>query len=212
MDIHVSHASVVFAMVLVSMVLLVVADAPPAYGTSFRIDVGPRIFMGGIDTGWPPSFAYEDVWIEGWLWGLDNRIGLLGSAMVLHLHDMTLPSQVTYQLGIALQKLWEDDAALRMELKSLNKLHYPDCGHWWGCSYYHYIKYYLDVGLSKRWLIGEHNPSTEGFWSDQFTQIVGGVSGGLTWVKGSVQTSWFLEFSLGANWSWVWTQHEANQQ
>ncbi|NIA11544.1 MAG: hypothetical protein GWP10_17945 [Nitrospiraceae bacterium] len=210
MDTRVGDAGVALALILVSMVLFVIVHAPSTYGASFRVDVGPRIFMGGITTNWPPSFAYEDVWIEGRLWGLDNRIGLLASTMVLHLHDMTLPSQVTYQLGIALQRLWEDDAALRVELKSLNKLHYRDCPHYW-CPYYHYIKYFLDVGLSKRWLIGEHNPSTEGFWSDQFTQIVGGFSGGLTWVKGSVHTSWFLEFSVGANWSWVWTQHDASQ-
>ena len=211
MDAHVSHARVVFAVVLVSMLWLVVVHAPLAYGTSFRIDVGPRIFMGGIDTGWPPTFAYEDVWIEGRVWGLDNRIGLLGSALMLHLHNMALPSYATYQVGVALQRLWEDDAALRIELRSLNMLHYRDCSHSW-CPYYHYIKYFVDVGLSKRWLVGEHNPSTEGFWSDQFTQVVGGVSGGLTWVKGSVNTSWFLEFSLGANWSWVWTQRARDQE
>ena len=205
MDTCSSHASVVLVALLASMLWLAVVHAPLAYGTSFRIDVGPRIFMGGIDIDWPPSFAYEDVWIEGRLWGLDNRIGIMTSALVLRLHNMTFPSHVTYQVGIALQRLWEDDGALRVELKTLNKLHYRQ--HWWE-DYYHYIKYFLDVGLSKRWLVGEHHPSTEDFWSDQFTQVVGGVSGGLSWVKGSVHTNWFIEFSLGANWSWVWTQHD----
>ena len=127
-----SRAGVVLAVTLILMLWLVIFHAPLVYGTSFRIAVGPRIFMGGIDAGWPPGFAYEDVWIEGRVWGLDNRIGLLSSFEVLHLHNMTLPSYTTYQLGITLQRLWEDDAALRVEVKTLNMLHYPDCGHWWG--------------------------------------------------------------------------------
>ena len=195
------RVSVLFGVLLAFILWLTIVHVPVAYGTSFRIDVGPRIFMGGLDIGWPPGFKYEDVWIEGRLWGLDNRIGLMTSAQFLHLHDMKLPSYATYQLGIALQRLWEDDAALRVELRTLNMR-----------RYYHYVKYFLDVGLSKRWLIGKHNPSTEAFWSDQFTQIVGGVSGGLTWVKGSVNTTWFVEFSVGANWSWVWTQRDTDQE
>jgi hypothetical protein len=209
LDTRISHVSVVLVVLLVSMLWLVVVHVPLAYGTSFQIDIGPRIFMGGIEAGWPPSFAYEDLWIEGWLWGLDNRIGFLTSVLVLQLHNMALPSYTTYQVGIALQRLWEDDGSLRVELRTLNKLHYP-AHHWWGYSYYHYVKYYLDVALSKRWLIGDHNPTSEGFWSDQFMQVVAGVSGGIMWVKGSVQTSWFVEFSVGGDWSWVWMQRDTN--
>jgi hypothetical protein len=166
---------VLSTILIVVMVGLTLNLGKPCYGSMIRVAIGSDVSTL-IEQSWPPAFREVSLWMAGWLWTLNDVVGLEGGIAVFDLKSMRVSSPFSYFAGVNFQPLRILNWGFGVRL---GVVHTPK--HGWVAPYV--------GGQISRTLFGSGGSS---------------FSAGIEWTEGggSYAAGWCLWASVCTYWGW----------